>query len=382
MAEKNIDTSSLSVGMAASVNAYGAGVAGFRFAHRDSTGTVGKPRLRYERTSREEHLESFLSEGATRPRAAGYRMTQEEPDDLKLCFEVDVDRIKSTAAFRRLAGKCQVFMAPSNDMIRTRLTHSAEVAQLAVLVSGAVGLCTPLVEAIALGHDCGHGPGGHSAEDAFSPYLSSGFDHAIHGADVVLSNLNLCKETLDGIRSHSWKLPAPSTPEGELVSWADRIAYCAHDFNDALRAGIFDVRELPKIVRDYAGETQSAQLQYFGDAVIRCVEETGRIGMNEEAATVLDSLRKFNFERIYLRPASMRQADRVEKLLGGLVEHFLDAPSLIPDVSSGIVERPTSGSDAAAVVAVNYVASMTDRYAMNLAIDLLNWRTEDLPRSI
>jgi dGTPase len=380
MAEKNIDTSILSVGMAASVNAYGAGVAGFRFAHRDSTGTVGKPRLRYERTSREEHLESFLSEGATRPRAAGDRLTREEPDNLKLCFEVDVDRIKSTAAFRRLAGKCQVFMAPSNDMIRTRLTHSAEVAQLAVLVSGAIGLCTPLVEAIALGHDCGHGPGGHSAEDAFSPYLSSGFDHAIHGADVVL--LNLCKETLDGIRSHSWKLPAPSTPEGELVSWADRIAYCAHDFNDALRAGIFDVRELPKLVRDYAGETQSAQLQYFGDAVIRCVEETGRIGMNEEAATVLDSLRKFNFERIYLRPASMRQAERVEKLLGGLVEHFLDAPSLIPDVSSGLVERPTSGSVAAAVVAVNYVASMTDRYAMNLAIDLLNWRTEDLPRSI
>lgn len=382
MDDKEIDTSNLSVGMAASVNAYGAATSGYRFAHKDSDGTVGAPRLRLGREQREELLDAHLSGGATRPRGAGSRAVLEESDNLRLCFEVDVERIKSTAAFRRLAGKCQVFMAPSNDMIRTRLTHSAEVAQLAVLVSGAVGLCTPLVEAIAIGHDCGHGPGGHSAEDAFTPYLPQGFDHAIHGADVVLSQLNLCKETLDGIRSHSWKLPAPMTPEGELVSWADRIAYCAHDFNDALRAGIFDARELPDLVRSSAGETQSEQLQFFADALIRSVESTGRIGMDEEAAAVLDALRKFNFERIYLRPASMRQAERVEKLLSGLVEHYIDAPNLIPDVSSGLIERPTSGSPEAAVASVNYVASMTDRYAMNLAMDVLDWRTEDLPRSI
>lgn len=368
--------------MAASVNAYGSASSGFRQAHNDSDGKVGSPRQRFGRESREEMLDSHLAENATRPRGAGQRLLEETADPLRLCYEVDLDRIRSAAAFRRLAGKCQVFMAPSNDMIRTRLTHSAEVAQLAVSVSTAVGLCTPLVEAIAIGHDCGHGPGGHSAEDAFTPFLETGFDHALHGADVVLTSLNLCAETLDGIRSHSWKLPAPRTPEGEVVSWADRIAYCAHDFNDAVRAGIFDARELPLIVRELAGESQSEQLLYFSDALISSVEHTGRIGMNEEAAEVLDALRKFNFERIYLRPASMRQAERVEKLLKGLVEHFIDAPKLIPDVAAGLIERPRSGSSDAAIASVNYVASMTDRYAMNLAIDLLDWRSEDLPRSI
>ena len=152
-------------------------------------------------------------------------------------------------AFRRLAGKTQVFVFP-DDHQRTRLTHALEVAQVATSVARALGLNVALTEAIALGHDCGHGPGGHASEDALSPYVAGGYDHAVWGADVTLAPLNLCAETLDGIRNHSWSRPAPATPEGEVVSWADRIAYVCHDFEDAVAAGIVGADMLPPIVAD------------------------------------------------------------------------------------------------------------------------------------
>ena len=129
--------------------------------------------------------------------------------------------------------------------MRTRLTHALEVAQVATSVARALGLNVALTEAIALGHDCGHGPGGHASEDALSPYVDGGYDHAVWGADVTLAPLNLCAETLDGIRNHSWSRPAPTTPEGEVVSWADRIAYVCHDFEDAVAAGIVAADMLP-----------------------------------------------------------------------------------------------------------------------------------------
>ena len=168
----------------------------------------------------------------------------EEPDEWRTCFERDRDRILHAPAFRRLAGKTQVFIFPA-DHQRTRLTHALEVAQVATSVARALGLNVALTEAIALGHDCGHGPGGHASEDALSPYVAGGYDHAQWGADVTLAPLNLCAETLDGIRNHSWSRPAPSTPEGEVVSWADRIAYVCHDFEDAVAAGIVSAEMLP-----------------------------------------------------------------------------------------------------------------------------------------
>ena len=162
----------------------------------------------------------------------------EEPDPYRLCFERDLDRVKHSRPWRRLAGKCQVFIAPEDDHLRTRLTHAVEVAQVATGIARAANLCLPLIEAIALAHDCGHGPAGHASEEAFSPYLpGTGYDHAVYGADVTLAPLNLCRETLDGVRNHSWRRPPPATPEGEVVAWADRIAYVCHDFEDAVRAG-------------------------------------------------------------------------------------------------------------------------------------------------
>ena len=167
----------------------------------------------------------------------------------RTCFERDRDRILHATAFRRLAGKTQVFVFPA-DHQRTRLTHALEVAQVAGALARALRLNVALTEAIALGHDCGHGPGGHASEEALAPYLPGGFDHAEWGADVALAPLNLCAETLDGVRNHSWSRPSPATPEGEVVAWADRIAYVCHDFEDAVSAGVVAADDLPDTVAD------------------------------------------------------------------------------------------------------------------------------------
>jgi dGTPase len=166
----------------------------------------------FDREAREAAEDFWLAPAGTRAVAAGRRAVAEEPDDWRTCFERDRDRILHSAPFRRLAGKTQVFVFPA-DHQRTRLTHALEVAQVATAIARACRLNVALCEAIALGHDCGHGPGGHASEDALSPFLEGGFDHAAWGADVTAAPLNLCAETLDGIRNHSWSCPAPSTPE-------------------------------------------------------------------------------------------------------------------------------------------------------------------------
>jgi dGTPase len=335
------------------------------------------------REERETAIDAVLAPGATRPRGAGDRARAEAPDPYRLCFERDLDRIKHSRPWRRLAGKCQVFIAPENDHLRTRLTHAVEVAQVATGIARAANLCLPLVEAIALAHDCGHGPAGHASEEAFSPYLpDEGYDHAVYGADVTLASLNLCRETLDGVRNHSWRRPPPCTPEGEVVAWADRIAYVCHDFEDAVRASILEPFDLPAAIRGEVGTERSEQVGTFVLAVLEGIERTGEVGMTEPAASVLAAFRDFNFERIYLRPASRRQAARAIHLLRGLVDHFADAPRRMPMVRDGEVVAPTRGSPEAAALAVRYVSGMTDRYALGLGVDLLGWRPEDLPRGV
>ncbi|HEX9467448.1 MAG TPA: HD domain-containing protein, partial [Acidimicrobiia bacterium] len=335
------------------------------------------------RTEREHALAANLAAGATRPRGAGERARPETPDPYRLCFERDLDRVKHSRPWRRLAGKCQVFIAPEDDHLRTRLTHAVEVAQVATGIARPANLCLPLVEAIALAHDCGHGPAGHASEDAFSPYLpGTGYDHAVYGADVTLAPLNLCRETLDGVRNHSWRRPAPATPEGEVVAWADRIAYVCHDFEDAVRARILEPADLPQEVRDVVGTRPSQQVGTFVLAVLTAIDHTGAVGMTEPEASALAAFRAFNFERIYLRPAAQRQAERVVRLLGGLVDHFADAPRRVPTVRDGEVEAPTAGSPEAAALAVHYVSGMTDRFALALGVELLGWRPDDLPRGV
>jgi dGTPase len=349
-------------------------------AHGDGVAFVGGPLRRRE--EREAALAEALAPGATRPAGAGRRARAEDPDPFRLCFERDLDRVKHSKPWRRLAGKCQVFIAPEDDHLRTRLTHAVEVAQVATGIARAANLCVPLTEAIALAHDCGHGPAGHASEEALSPYIEGGYDHAVYGADVTLQPLNLCAETLDGVRNHSWRRPAPATPEGEVVSWADRIAYVCHDFEDAVGAGILTPADLPAEVAEVVGRTRSQQIEGFVLAVLDAVATTGHVGMTEPAASALDAFRRFNFERIYLRPASRRQAERVIALLRGLVDVFVDVPSRLPPETTGLHAHVRPGSKEAAAIAVRYVSGMTDRYALALGVELLGWRPEDLPRGV
>jgi len=348
---------------------------GVEVAHADSSATVGAG-TSLDREAREAIEEASLRPGATRSLGAGNRMVEEAPDRTRTCFERDRDRILHATAFRRLAGKTQVFVFP-DDHQRTRLTHALEVAQVARSVSWALGLNVPLTEAIALGHDCGHGPGGHASEDALAPYVEGGFDHAVWGADVTLRPLNLCSETLDGIRNHSWSRPAPITPEAEVVSWADRIAYVCHDFEDAVTAGVVRAEELPEAVRDFCGTTRRMQLAGFIGAMITATERTGRIGMTTEGAGALAAFRRFNYEQIYLRPASREQADRVVSVLRALVEHLSADPARLPD------RLLTDDSEAGVRhAAVAWVAGMTDRYAINAAREWLDFDPDALPRGV
>jgi dGTPase len=364
---------------ASTMSGHGAGR--LRTAHADSRALVSSSggAAAVPREVREQAEDLSLAPGATRACGAGLRSRTEEPDPFRTCFERDRDRILHSSAFRRLAGKTQVFIFPA-DHQRTRLTHALEVGQVATSVGRACGLNVALTEAIALGHDCGHGPGGHSSESALGVFLEEGFDHAVWGADVSLSDLNLCAETLDGIRNHSWTRPAPATPEGEVVSWADRIAYVCHDWEDAVSAGIVSPALLPPIVRERCGETRSAQLRAFISEMVQTISDTGRVAMREEMAEALAEFRRTNYDHVYLRPASVAQATAVIDVLRALVEHFADHPYALPDVRrAGCLE---ARSDAAVRAAVSYVAGMTDRFAMERAVCDLGWERSRLPRGI
>lgn len=340
-------------------------------AHRDSSAGVsrGEPRRREQR---EEAERALLDPSATFAVGAGNRAVEEEPDEFRTCFERDRDRIVHSAAFRRLAGKTQVVVRPT-DHQRTRLTHAIEVAQCAVAMARGVGANVTLADAMALGHDCGHGPGGHASEDAFDAFIPEGYDHGPWGADVVLADLNLCVETLDGIRNHSWSRPAPATVEGEIVSWADRIAYCAHDLEDAIFAGIVTVEELPEVVQKVAGTSRRTQLATFINAVIHTTRTTGVVGMDPLTAQALGELRRFNYERIYTRPESVQQSKTVVRVLRELVEYYLEHPGALP--SEYRTEDRVRGI-------VTYVGGMTDRFAFDNARRLLGWNPALLPRGI
>jgi dGTPase len=362
------------------------------------------------RQAREDAEQLLLAPGATLSTGAGDRAAPEEPDPLRTCFERDRDRILHSSAFRRLAGKTQVFVFPL-DHQRTRLTHALEVAQVATAVARATGLNVALTEAIALGHDCGHGPGGHASEDAFTPYLREGYNHAIWGAEVTLAPLNLCAETLDGVRHHSWSLPSPVTPEGVVVSWADRCAYCAHDLEDAADVGIINLDDLPPAVTEVAGRSRASQLHCFIDALVECITETGEIGMRQPYAGALSALRDFNYERIYTRPGSIAQGETVVAVLRDLVEYFASHPENIPasqsleassrmdataatsatmtasgltpgDLAAGTAANSSTEADGELRRAITYVSGMTDRFAFSTAVRLLGWQLDHLPRGI
>jgi dGTPase len=378
----------LSTSMRDSLNAYGATVGGARRAHPEFDRALGVPgRAAISREQREAAQNSLLVSGGTRAEGAGVRAIEEEPDAVRTCFERDLDRIRHSHAFRALGGKQQVFL-DADGGLRTRLTHSTEVAQIAEGIAQAVGANRELCAAASYGHDCGHTPGGHDGETAFDPFLPGGFDHAKYGADVVLVPLNLTVQTLDAVRQHSHKLAAPATPEAEIVSWADRLAYSVADAQDAIRAGIITPDQLPDIVKERVGTRISRQIGSFIEAIVESTLETGVVSMRLEEAEALDAFRAFMYEFVYLRPAARVQAERTTCLLTQLVEYYIDRPGLlrsIPGTGDGQVHNPgpdvpRSGSAEAAAAAVDHVASLTDRTVLGLGASLLGWEKSALPR--
>jgi len=262
---------------------------------------------------------------------AGDRARPEEPDEWRTCFERDRDRILHSAAFRRLAGKTQVFIFP-DDHLRTRLTHALEVAQVAGSVARACGLNVALTEAIALGHDCGHGPGGHASEDALAPFLAEGFDHARWGRRGVAGLVEPVRADPRRRRQPQLVRPAPATCEGEVVSWADRIAYVCHDWEDAVRTGIVSPELLTGPIAEHCGTTRGEQLGTFIEALVQTMVTSGRVAMDDATAETLARFRELNYEHIYLRDASVGQGRAVVAVLRALVEHFADRPNAIPSV--------------------------------------------------
>jgi dGTPase len=369
------DLSARAIEWAATMAGHGEPGSGVTTAH-ERAAAVGSFEI-LGREAREASEAEALAPFATRATGAGKRASDEAPDDWRTCFERDRDRILHSSAFRRLAGKTQVFVFPA-DHQRTRLTHALEVAQVATAIARACRLNVALAEAIALGHDCGHGPGGHASEDALSPFLSAGFDHAEWGADVTAAPLNLCFETLDGIRNHSWSRPAPATPEGEVVALADRIAYTAHDLEDAAHAGIVDPVDLPTSVVDRCGRTRGQQLRAFVHDVVVTTAVSGTVALSGPMGEALADLRRFDYERVYLRPASLEQSRRVVEMLQALVEYYISRPDEMPsDYRSG---GPVIFGDDPVRRAVGYVAGMTDRFACAQAVARLGWPADRLPR--
>ncbi|HEY6608107.1 MAG TPA: HD domain-containing protein [Candidatus Limnocylindria bacterium] len=322
--------------------------------------SAGGDLRRHDRLAREAD-EERLSPSATRSTASRGRERPEEPDKFRTAFERDRDRVIHSKAFRRLKHKTQVFLNPEGDHFVTRLTHTMQVTQVARALATALSLNEPLAEAIALGHDVGHSPFGHTGEEALSPYFApQEWHHAAQSVRIfeVLEDTNLTWEVRDGIRAHSWKIePPPATPEAFCVRFADRIGYLAHDALDAVRAGVLDRSDFPARAIERFGEPGREWINAMITSVIDESLRTGVVRMDEATLGVMNELRDFMFERVYLAREQVRQQERAIAVIRDLMDWHLAHPEEIPDSF-----RQT---DATAVVqAADYIAGMSDRYAL------------------
>ena len=304
--------------------------------------------------------------------------------NLRGAFQRDRDRILHCKAFRRLKHKTQVFFSPEGDHYRTRLTHTLEVSQIARTISRALMLNEDLTEAIALGHDLGHTPFGHSGEKALSSEVPGGFNHNEQSLRVVdllekregkaKSGLNLTDEVRDGILCHSLSYKKlPDTLEGQVVRLADKIAYVNHDMDDAIRAHVLSEDDIPEHLRSLMGRTKGDRLNRLVRDVIEQSEGKPLISQSEEMQEGLLALRRFMFENIYeskvVKSEEAQACDMIVGLYRYYIEHWDDIFSTASDsYSRGILESYDGMKRSTFVV--DYVAGMTDRYALNEWIKL------------
>ena len=338
--------------------------------------------IREEYERREEKFMSPL--GCLSSKSRG-RATKENPCSVRTAFQLDRDRIVFSNAFRRLKHKTQVFLAPLGDDYRTRLTHTLEVSQMARVMARALFLNEDLVEAIALGHDLGHTPFGHSGETVLREIYSADFSHNAQSLRVVevLENkgngLNLTTEVRDGILKHSkgyGKIlpddPAEmaSTYEGRIVRIADIMAYLNHDLEDAIRSGVIRPEQVPDICTDTLGRTHSQRAETMIRALISCSQpENGELHLkiDDTVSAAMATLRQFLYDNVYRSPRVHQDFEKAKKMLSDLYTYFLEHEDMLNKKLSELQMVGGNKNDQTKERTVcDFIASMTDRYAMNL----------------
>lgn len=291
----------------------------------------------------------------------------EEECPLRTAFQRDRDRILHSSFFRRMKHKTQVYIAPRGDHYRTRMTHTLEVAQIGRTIARALRLNEDLVEAIALGHDLGHTPFGHVGESALND-ICGHFHHNEQSVRIVErlekggKGLNLTKQVRDGILRHTGHVPAASL-EGQLVKYADRIAYLCHDFDDAEAAGLLTARDLPDAVRRRFGETHSDMITAMVTDLIQSALDSRALHMSPEGDETLLTFREFMFRRVYLSPALVPDRERGYNVVQMLYKYYMDHSEAIP-----AEWRLLADDDSQA--AVDYISGLTDNHAIALFQDL------------
>jgi dGTPase len=314
-----------------------------------------------------------LSERAVKAAESRGRVVEETPCDIRTIFQRDRDRIIHSKSFRRLKHKTQVFLSPEGDHYRTRLTHTLEVAQISRTIARALRLNEDLTEAIALGHDLGHTPFGHCGEYALSQIHPDGFEHNVQSLRMVdvlekhrddKPGLNLSEEVRDGILNHRGS-GVPFTLEGQVVKTSDRIAYINHDIDDALRAGVLHIDTLPKAHLDILGNTHSQRINFLILDLIEHSLGSEKIGFSKEVDFAFLSLRHFMFEHVYLNFEAKKEEAKAMGVIKTLYLYFQEHPESMPS------EHFSNYQNGEGDVAVkDYIAGMTDRYAVQKYKDL------------
>lgn len=304
-----------------------------------------------------------LSERATLSENTKGRKNPSEPCDIRTDFQRDRDKIIHSKSFRRLKHKTQVFITPEGDHYRTRLTHTLEVAQIARTIARALRLNEDLTEAIALGHDLGHTPFGHAGERALGEVSTFGFRHneqSFRLCDKAEdgTGLNLTEEVLDGIVNHTGS-GLPYTLEGQILRFADKIAYINHDIDDAVRGGVIKVSDLPQDALKALGYTHSERIETLILDIIKSSEHGDKITMSSEVSDAMYALRGYLFQNVYnINSSAKTEEGKAEHLIKILYSHFMknknEVASICDDDTKEEAERKV----------IDYIAGMTDRYAV------------------
>ena len=318
-----------------------------------------------------EHQEyERLSPFAVKSKESKGRVLQEESCQMRTEFQRDRDRIVHSKSLRRLMHKTQVFLAPEGDHFRTRLTHTLEVSQIARTIARALALNEDLTEAIAMGHDLGHTPFGHSGELFLSERHAGGFKHNVQSlrvVDVLERNsrgntMNLTAEVRDGILNHTGE-QVPFTLEGQIVKISERIAYINHDIDDAIRGSIIAVEDLPKDCIEFHGKDHRTRINTLVTDMVLNSDGKSSIYQSPDAQKYMNDLRRFMFEQVYRNSVVKKDSelDKIKNLIFSLYDFYLNAPDLLPKEQQEMLDE--YGIEE---VVKDHIANMTDRYAINI----------------